>query len=166
MFELVPSGTLLSDLRREMRRSFGLPAPHSWWFVSRTPQGVKVDASDDDLTLSVELPGFSSEMISVDVLGSKVTITSQRSSEHRSEHRSLTWDLGFEPDPSQVSASMENGLLKVKVPRSSQLAPSKVRVPISESPAPHAVSASSQLQNSEDQAAVPDPDPDLGVSDD
>lgn len=116
-FEDMPRTRLLSD---------AFPAMNTW----EDGTAAYVEA---------ELPGIRLEDIEVLVMGNELTIRGQRKLEdhpnaswHRRErvggqfHRtlSLPWDI----DADKVEARLENGVLTVKLPKSEQAKPRKIKL--------------------------------------
>jgi HSP20 family protein len=94
---------------------------------------IDVSETDQELRLSVELPGVDEKDIDVSLVGDQLTIKGEKKSEqqdkqdddgrvfHRVERsygafrRSMT--LPFEADPDNVSADFKNGVLTVTLPK-------------------------------------------------
>lgn len=149
---LVPFGRSGSDtfssLREEMDRmlqEFGRGVPSA--FTGKDGFLLpKVDAAETDagLELTAELPGFDEDDVSLDihdgVLSIKAEHKDEREEKDEKKHYHLVersqgtflrrFALPFEADADNATAHLENGLLKVYVPRlaSVEKGPKKIQV--------------------------------------
>lgn len=101
---------------------------------------VDIHESDKKLVLTAELPGLKEEDVDVNIDGNTISISGKREFEeetkkedyHRIERsygsffRSFT--LPSYIDQEKVKAEYDNGLLKVTMPKKSELKPKKVKV--------------------------------------
>jgi len=94
----------------------------------------------DDLFAEAELPGVKPEDVDVSVVGSDLTIRGHRDalaqegmSYHRQERSAGEFTrvvrLPFEVDDSKVEASLQDGVLLIKLPRAESAKPKKIKVP-------------------------------------
>lgn len=114
----------------------------------RTPGGealeikVEVKESNGEYTVQAEMPGVKKEDINVQIDGNRVAISAEvkRESEQKEGERVLrseryygavarSFTLAAEVDEAKASASFENGVLKLKLPK--KAAPSSTRLQIS-----------------------------------
>jgi len=137
---LVPLGRQGADplfsIYREMNRMFddvlgGSPSSGAQGGRMTMPS-LDVQEKDDELCVAVELPGVRSEDVDVrlerDVLtisGEKKAENDQQQSNYHMMERSYgrfsrSLQLPFTPDPEQVSADYEHGVLKVRLKREPQ----------------------------------------------
>jgi HSP20 family protein len=122
------------DLHREMNRLFGDAMRGGGVGSSGTmplPQ-IDVHESDGELCISADLPGLSREDVDLRLEGDLLTISGERKQEQSRQQRGYhvmershgrfrrSVQLGFAPDPSQVDARFEHGVLTIKVPRKSE----------------------------------------------
>lgn len=100
--------------------------------------------NDDEEIITVEVPGVSPSDIDISVTGDVLTVSAERNSEPVSEekgkevryHRreraagkfSRSIQLSFPVNSEQVSASMENGILTIRLPRAEADRPRKISV--------------------------------------
>ena len=83
----------------------------------------------DEVVILAEVPGMSRDQINVQVDGAVVTISGDRTvddtggevlvRERAAGNFNRSFSLAYELDPDRVSAKMENGLLRVSIPRRS-----------------------------------------------
>ncbi|MCS6931192.1 MAG: Hsp20/alpha crystallin family protein [Acetobacteraceae bacterium] len=118
-------------MRREMERLFqemGMGSPLPAGFVS-----PKVDVAETETGLEIhaELPGVKPEEISLDLDEGVLTLKAERSEEKKEEDKDKRWHiverssgtfirrfaLPFPAKEEEISASFENGVLKVTIPR-------------------------------------------------
>ena len=84
-------------------------------------------ATGEEVVILAEVPGMSREQISVQVDGSVVTIAGERAAddgdgqalvrERPAGYFSRSFSLAYDLDPDGVSARMQDGLLRVSIPR-------------------------------------------------
>jgi len=129
-------GDPLFSIYREMNRMFddvlgGSPSSGAQGGRMTMPS-LDVQEKDDELCVAVELPGVRSEDVDVRLERDVLTISGEKKAEHdekqsnyhvmeRSYGRfSRSLQLPFMPDPEQVSADYEHGVLKVTLKRAPQ----------------------------------------------
>jgi HSP20 family protein len=130
----------ITSLRDEMNRLFsrtigeGSPAGSAW-----TPAVDIFDASDAIL-LKAELPGLAADDIDIEVDDNVLTLKGERRFEDRVEEgryyrleraygqfqRSVTLPQGVKAD--EISASFDQGVLTVRVPKADEVKPRKIAV--------------------------------------
>jgi HSP20 family protein len=103
--------------------------------------------TDEHFVLKADLPGLSEDDVAIEVEENVLTISGERKAEHEDKRegfvrversygsfrRSLTLPEGI--DPEAVSASFENGVLEVRIPKPEQRKPRKVAIQVGERPA-------------------------------
>lgn len=101
---------------------------------------VNLYVNDQDVLLTLEMPGIDPSRVDVTVTGDTVTLRGERTIEkgqdgetfHRRERPSGRFnrelELPFEVDPSKTEATYERGVLKVWLARPESLKPRKVTV--------------------------------------
>lgn len=118
-------------MRREMERLFqemGAGSPLPAGFVS-----PKVDVAETEAGLEIhaELPGVKAEEISLDLTEGVLTLKAERAEEKKQEDKDKRWHLverssgtfirrfalPFAAKEEEITASFENGVLKVTIPR-------------------------------------------------
>ena len=123
------------------------------------PLDVHTDA--ESLTIEASLPGISLEDVEITVEGGTVTLSSTSRAERTEEAgsylvreirrgavtRSIALPEGLEPD--KASATFENGLLRLRIPRAEQVKPQRIKIsPLSDGqPVPVAAAASDAPAN-------------------
>ena len=129
-------GDPLFSIYREMNRMFddvlgGPPATGAQGGRMAMPS-LDVQEKEDELCVAVELPGVRSEDVDVRLERDVLTISGEKKAEQdpqqanyhvmeRSYGRfSRSLQLPFTPDPEQVSADYEHGVLKVRLKRAPQ----------------------------------------------
>jgi len=139
-----PYDELLS-LRQAVDRLFDTDLPRPFFrFASggsslgSMPLDVRTDA--DSLTIEASLPGIRPEDVEITLEGGTVTLSAS-SREERSEEegsylvreirrgavtRSIALPEGLESD--KASATFENGLLRLRIPRAEQVKPHKITI--------------------------------------
>ncbi len=96
---------------------------------------LDLSESDDELTIEVELPGVELEDIEVFLDGSNLIITGEKQSHKKEQnaeyriverscgHYKRILPLGFEADENTIKAKYRNGVLTVKVAKSTAASP-------------------------------------------
>jgi HSP20 family protein len=144
-----PIGELVS-LRQAMDRLFedSFVPPRSWTFGDFDRYGFPVDVTNGAETITVEasLPGYKPEDVDITVENGVLSITAETRSERRvGEGESLVQEIrrgrvnrtialptGIEPD--KATASFEDGVLKLQIPKAEAVKPRQIRI----SPTTHA----------------------------
>lgn len=105
---------------------------------------VDVAETDEGLELTAELPGFDEKDVSLDIHEGVLTIKAEHSEERKEEDKDKKYHLverrqgsflrrfalPFEADADKASAQLENGLLKVSVPRLAEPAKQPKSIPV------------------------------------
>lgn len=122
----------LLDLHREMNRLFddaftgGQPAELRG--TGMTAPRLDVHEKDGELCIIAELPGVTQQDLDLQIEGDMLTIRGERKSETEQERANYyimernygrfqrTVQLPFSPNPDEVKASFENGLLTIRMP--------------------------------------------------
>lgn len=126
----------LDDIFERMRRDMELAFRHPFWMPERLHAGTReprVDMIDTGKAVEVhaELPGISKEKVDVNITNDAIEISGSADEERKEEHegyycmerqytsyhRRLPLPDGIDPD--KAEATMENGLLKVVIPKTS-----------------------------------------------
>ena len=96
--------------------------------------------TDDHLVLRADLPGMQRDDVEIEIKDGALTISGERTAEHEENTegyyrveraygrfaRSLTLPEGIEPDA--IAASLENGVLEVRIPKPAQRKPHRVEI--------------------------------------
>lgn len=127
-------GGSLDQLRQEMDtlfNRFGTAASTTTGGHGAYP-AVNLYETADAYVLSAELPGMTTEDISVSLEGSTVTISGERKIEHKAEDVSVhraerpsgsfrrAFELPLEVDGDKAEAAHRNGVLMVRLPKSEE----------------------------------------------
>lgn len=122
-----------SDFSRPFLRFAGNGAT-----LGSMPLDVRTDA--DALTIEASLPGVRPEDVEITVEGGTVTLSTSSREEHSEDEgsylvreirrgsvtRTVALPEGLEPD--KASATFDNGLLSLRIPRAEQVKPHKIRI--------------------------------------
>jgi HSP20 family protein len=137
-----PFGELLS-LRSAMDRLFEDGSrPHPWASLFDGGPGLPLDvtATTDEVRVEASLPGFRPEDVEITVENGILTIAGQTKEERNegegnyllqeirrgSFSRSVALPTGLEPD--KATATFENGVLTLRIPKAEQLKPRQIRI--------------------------------------
>jgi HSP20 family protein len=131
----------VARLRRELGR-----VPAGFGMVSHSPRredvwtpAVDIHEREDQLLLSVDLPGLTREQIGLEVDESTLTIEGERTPEGAPDHIRLERPMGrfrrsfrlrMMIDPSGVRASYRDGVLYVTIPKVAPRDPTRLRVDV------------------------------------
>lgn len=138
-----PFGELLS-LRQAMDRLFedSFVRPRPWTGIGPAGDGLALDAysTDDALVIKAALPGVRPEDVDITVSGGNLTIAGTwqaerdegegdylvREMRRGSVSRTVGLPDGLEPD--KASASFENGVLSLRIPKAEDVKPRQIRI--------------------------------------
>jgi HSP20 family protein len=136
-----PFGDLLS-LRQAMDRLFedSYVSPRSWIMGGSDLVPMDVYSKDDEFVLEANLPGIKPEEVEITVEGNALTIAGEiRSTRNQDDGsnllaeikrgaftRTLTLPAGLEPD--KATATFEDGVLTLRIPRAEQVKPRQIRI--------------------------------------
>jgi HSP20 family protein len=138
-----PIGELLS-LRQAMDRLFedSFVRPRAWGanLIEGSSLPLDVSSTADELLVEAPLPGVKPEDVDITIENGTLTIRGQTSSERREGEgdylvqeirrgefsRSVTLPSGLEPD--KATASFDNGVLTLRVPKAEQVKPRQIRI--------------------------------------
>jgi HSP20 family protein len=152
-----PIGELVS-LRQAMDRLFedSFIRPRSWAFGAFDSYSFPVDVTNgtEAVTVEASLPGFKPEDVDITIENSVLSINAETRSERREgEGESLVQEIrrgrvsrtialptGIEPD--KATASFEDGVLKLQIPKAEAVKPRQIRI----SPTTHASTDSSNAK--------------------
>jgi HSP20 family protein len=138
-----PFGELLS-LRSAMDRLFedSFVRPRPWGGIFDGGPGLPLDvtATADEIRVEASLPGVKPEDVEITVESGTLTISGQSGEERREESgdyllqeirrgsfsRSVALPTGLEPD--KATATFENGILILRIPKAEQVKPRQIRI--------------------------------------
>jgi len=139
-----PFGELMS-LRSAMDRLFedSFVRPRSAWtgvFEGSTSLPLDVSTTKDELVVEASLPGLRPEDVDITVEGGTLTIGGQTRDERKEQEagyllqeirrgsfsRSVTLPEGLQPD--KASATFENGMLTLRIPKAEEVKPRQIRI--------------------------------------
>jgi len=131
-------------LRQAMDRLFDddVFRPFRWTSGSFDGPGLPLDVTTtpDELVVEASLPGIKPEDVEITVENGTLTITGKTADEERSEEgsylvqeirrgqfsRSVTLPNGLEPD--KATATFEDGMLTLRIPKAEQVKPRQIRI--------------------------------------
>jgi HSP20 family protein len=143
----------LSSIQNEMNRLFNT------FFDSPTPgnggnaglrrwiPAMDLVETDEHFVLKADLPGLTESDVNIEVEDNVLTVSGERKAEHEDKRegyvrveraygafrRSLTLPEGV--DPETVTASFENGVLEVRIPKPEERKPRRVAIQVGDRPA-------------------------------
>jgi len=142
----------LSSLQNEMNRLFNTvfdaPAtPGNGGAMRRWVPAMDLLETDEQFVLRADLPGLTQEDVNIELEDSTLTVSGERKTEHEEKQggyyrverafgsfsRSLTLPKGI--DGEAVTASFENGVLEVRVPKPEERKPRRISISVGDQPA-------------------------------
>jgi len=129
----------LDRIQREMERSFNSAFGSRYQSTSTYP-AINVWANDERQVVTAELPGVDLDGLDISVVGGTLTISGERKLEdlpegaryHRQERNSgkftRSLSLLYAVDADKVEAALENGMLRIVLPRAEADKPRKIAV--------------------------------------
>jgi HSP20 family protein len=131
----------LGNLRREIDRSFESTLSEDLFSTAVTP-AMDVKETDEALRLSFEVPGVKPEELSVTLENGVLTVSGEKKLERETGdekagvrgferrygrfERSLTLPRSVDPD--KVTATCENGVLTIELPKTPEARPRKIEI--------------------------------------
>jgi HSP20 family protein len=136
-----PFGDLLS-LRQAMDRLFeeSFMSPRTWQFGDEQPVPMDVYASDDEVVVRAILPGVKPEEVDITVEGTTLTIAGDTTVTADGREGSLllqeirrgrfmrTLSLPADLEPDKATATFEDGILTLRIPKAEQLKPRQIKI--------------------------------------
>lgn len=136
---------LLNRLQDEFERFFGdflgelPPFRDTGWTVGRSTPALNLWEDENNIYAESEVPGVSRDDLDVEVLGRKLTIRGERKADapdgattHRKERRHGAFErvveLPSEIDVARVEAALEDGILRLTLPKHEGVKPRKVNI--------------------------------------
>jgi len=136
-----PFGELMS-LRSAMDRLFedSFVRPLHWSASGDLALPLDVTATADEVTVQGSLPGYKPEDVEITIEGGALTISGQTHDERQVEEgsyllqeirrgsfsRTIVLPEGVEPD--RATATFENGLLTLRIPKAEQVKPHRITI--------------------------------------
>jgi HSP20 family protein len=129
----------MERLQKEMNRLFDIYSPQRSRIAPSFP-ALNVWSSNDEVMLTAELPGVHLEDLDITITGSTLMLQGSREGDevpggtnyHRQERgfgkfaRSI--ELPFNIEANKIEATLENGILKITLPRAEKDKPKKIKV--------------------------------------
>jgi HSP20 family protein len=156
-----PLGELVS-LRQAMDRLFedSFVRPRGWVTGAFEGYGLPLDVTSgaDAVTVEASLPGYRPEDVEVTIENGTLTIHAESETESKegegealvteirrgSVSRTITLPTGLEPD--KASATYENGMLKLRIPKAEAVKPRQIRIsPTTDGSSTHGSNGSNRL---------------------
>jgi len=154
----------LMRMREEMNRLFSQffregDGEEGTWLTGAWAPPVDIHETDEALILKAELPGFSSDDVHIELHNNRLTLRGEHKHEtevkeeryHRRERAYGSFQRSFQLPvviaQEQVTASFENGLLELRLPKSEAAKPKRITIAGAETPtqiAPGATAAQSR----------------------
>lgn len=131
---LMGRGDPFQELHREVNRLFddtfrGMDTGRGGQGSMMAPR-IDIHEAGDDLEVTAELPGVAPTDVDLRIEGDLLTIRGEKRRERKDEQAhvversygsfSRSIQLPFQPDPDQVRADFEHGVLRITVPRQGQ----------------------------------------------
>jgi HSP20 family protein len=141
----------LTSLQNEMNRLFttffDTPTSGNGESARRWIPAMDLVETEDHFVLKADLPGLGEGDVNLEVEDNVLTISGERKAEHEDKRegyvrveraygafrRSLTLPEGIDPDG--VSASFDNGVLEVRIPKPEERKPRRVAIQVGDRPA-------------------------------
>ena len=135
-------GTIQNEMNRLFNSFFDTPTPANGTTFRRWIPAMDLVETESSFVLKADLPGLSESDVNIQLDDNVLTVSGERKSEHEdrkagyyrversygSFRRSLTLPEGVDADA--VTATFENGVLEVTVPKPAQQAPRKVQITV------------------------------------
>ena len=134
-------GALQNEMNRLFNSVFDAPAPgNGGSTMRRWMPAMDLVETDDHFVLRADLPGMTQDDVQIELEDSTLTVSGERKSEHEDKQegyyrverafgsfsRSLTLPKGIDADA--VTASFENGVLEIRVPKPEEHKPKRIQI--------------------------------------
>jgi len=142
----------LSSLQNEMNRLFNTAfdaptTPGNGAAMRRWVPAMDLLETADHFVLRADLPGLTQDDVKIELEDSTLTVSGERNSEHEDKQegyyrverafgsfsRSLTLPKGIDADA--VTASFDNGVLEIRVPKPEERKPRRISIAVGDQPA-------------------------------
>jgi HSP20 family protein len=142
----------LSSLQNEMNRLFNTAfdaptTPGNGAAMRRWVPAMDLLETTDHFVLRADLPGLTQDDVKIELEDSTLTVSGERKSEHEDKQegyyrverafgsfsRSLTLPKGIDADA--VTASFDNGVLEIRVPKPEERKPRRISIAVGDQPA-------------------------------
>ncbi|HYW79748.1 MAG TPA: Hsp20/alpha crystallin family protein [Thermoguttaceae bacterium] len=145
VFQCVNTRHPLNQFRDEMDRLLSGVAEYTatsaglWPRISRGQHAVNLWEDGDTLNVELEVPGLSSDQVEISVVSGELTIGLNRPNNKEEGvlfHRRERWfgqvkrvlRLPFDVDADRVAAELNDGILKITLPKAESAKPRKIAV--------------------------------------
>jgi HSP20 family protein len=133
--------TLQNEMNRLFNTVFDAPAPGNGGnTLRRWMPPMDLVETDDHFVLRADLPGMTEDDVKIEFEDGTLTVSGERKAEHEAKNegyyrverafgafsRSLTLPQGI--DPEAVSASFDNGVLEVRIPKPEERKPRRIEI--------------------------------------
>ena len=133
--------TLQNEMNRLFNTVFDAPAPgNGGSTLRRWMPAMDLVETEDHFVLRADLPGMKEDDVKIEFEDGTLTISGERKAEHESKNegyyrverafgafsRSLTLPQGI--DPEAVTASFNNGVLEVRIPKPEERKPRRIEI--------------------------------------
>src|SRR6188472_97930 len=132
--------SLQSEMNRLFNTVFDTPSGTSGNVLRRWMPAMDLVESGDHFVLRADLPGMSEDDVNIEFEDGTLTVSGERKAEHEESNegfhrversfssfsRSLTLPQGI--DPEAVTASFDNGVLEIRIPKPEQRKPRKIAI--------------------------------------
>jgi HSP20 family protein len=135
----------LQDIQSRMNRLFDGAFDDAWGREGQRTRTwappVEIYEADEELIIVLELPGFKKNQINISFENGQLTFSGERnedSQEGRNYHRNERWSGRFErsfqlpvsADTERISAGLQNGLLRVTIPKKEEAKARQISVEV------------------------------------
>ena len=136
-----------SEMNRLFNTFFDTPTTGNGSGVRRWIPAMDLVEAEDHFVLKADLPGVAEDDVNIEVEENVLTVSGERKAEHEDKRdgyvrversygsfrRSLTLPKGVDADA--VSASFDNGVLEIRIPKPEERKPRRVAIQVGERPA-------------------------------
>jgi HSP20 family protein len=133
-------GTLQNEMNRLFNTVFDAPSPGNGGTLRRWMPAMDLVETEDHFVLRADLPGMTEDDVKIEFEDGALTVSGERKAEHESKNegyyrverafgsfsRSLTLPQGV--DPESVTASFDNGVLEVRIPKPEERKPRRIEI--------------------------------------
>ena len=135
-------GTLQRQMNRLFDDFFGEDRMPGAWSRGGWAPALDVSENEEELVVAAEVPGIAREDVDVSVTGNQLTLTGVKKSESETEganvHRAersfgrfvRTVALPGTVDPSEVTASLKDGVLTIRLAKRAEAKPRSIQVQV------------------------------------
>ena len=138
-----PFGSLFREVQKTFE-DFSQRTPFSRFTSDTLSPKIDIAESKDAIEVTAELPGVDENDLDVTLVNGMLTVRGEKRTERDEQDKDKNWHvversygsfsraipLPFDPDPAKVEAKFDKGVLRIKLPKSAEVAKKQQKIEI------------------------------------